>query len=154
MFSFSSKSRGFKIGFKICHKNISEFPSLDEWIGKIDDSYKILSNKEISRKEKSTALPISDFTNCCDFNADSPQNNVSVPNALIFESQANQDAIFPSSTPVDSLPNMEGISTHLDIHDVKCSDSSSHISLQEALKDPCWIAAMEEELSALNTNDT
>ncbi|KAL6348300.1 hypothetical protein AAG906_005598 [Vitis piasezkii] len=102
-FSFSSKSRGFKIGFKICHKNISEFPSLDEWIGKIDDS----------------------------------------PNALIFESQANQDAILTSSTPVDSLPNMEGISTHLDIHDVKCSDSN-----------PFWIAAMEEELSALNTNDT
>ena len=83
---------------------------------------------------------------------------------------------------------MEGISTHLDIHDVKCSDSSSHNSLRpvrlrttpyylkdyatvatkgphphfpsepktlrEALKDPCWIAAMEEELAALNTNDT
>ena len=45
---------------------------------------------------------------------DSLQYNVSVPNPPIFESQANQDTIFPSSTPEDSLPNMEGLSTQLE----------------------------------------
>ena len=40
--------------------------------------------------------------------ADSPQNNVLVSDPPISESQANMDVIFPSSTLVDSLPNMEG----------------------------------------------
>ncbi|KAL6319941.1 hypothetical protein AAG906_037017 [Vitis piasezkii] len=109
--------------------------------------------------------------------ADSPQNNVLVSDPPISESQANMDVIFPSSTLVDSLPNMEGpdsLQDNVSVPNPPIFKTPYYLkdyatiatkgpyphfpskpkTLKEALKYPCWIAAMEEELVALNTNDT